>query len=201
MKIKSFMVSDPITIQEETSIQDAIRLMKENRIRHLPVVDRKKRLVGWVTLSDLKQGLMPSMLGDVSLSDLINRDPFTVSPDDDVEVAARLIYQHKISGMPVVNDGKLAGLITETDLFRVFIDMMGILTDSSRLDVVLDESPESLRKALQVIQENGGDIISMGHTPLPEERRVCYFRLRLCKTSSLKKKLETEGFEVLVAMD
>ena len=201
MKIQSFMVSDPITIQEETSIQDAIRLMKENRIRHLPVVDRKKKLVGWVTLSDLKQGLMPSMLGDVSLSDLINRDPFTVSPDDDVEVAARLIYQHKISGMPVVNDGELAGLITETDLFRVFIDMMGILTDSSRLDVVLDESPESLRKALQVIQENGGDIISMGHTPLPEERRVCYFRLRLCKTSSLKKKLEDDGFEVLVAMD
>jgi len=201
MKIQSLMVSDPITIQEETSIQDAIGLMKENRIRHLPVVDRKKKLVGWVTLSDLKQGLMPSMLGDVSLSDLINRAPLTVSPDDDVEVAARLIYQHKISGMPVVSDGELAGVITETDLLRAFIDMMGILTASSRLDVVLDEAPESLRKALSVIQENGGDIISIGHTPLPGERRVCYFRLRLCKTAGIRKKLEAEGFEVLVAMD
>jgi len=195
------MVSNPITIQEETSIQDAIVLMKENRIRHLPVVDRKKKLVGWVTLSDLKQGLMPSMLGDVSLSDLVNRTPYTVSPDDDIEVAAKLMYQHKISGMPVVSEGALVGLITETDLFRAFIDMMGILTASSRIDVVVDESPASLRKVLQVIQENGADIISIAHTPLPEERRVCYFRLRLCKTAGIKEQLEAEGFEVLAALD
>jgi acetoin utilization protein AcuB len=201
MKIQSFMVSNPITIQEETSIQDAIVLMKENRIRHLPVVDRKKKLNGWVTLSDLKQGLMPSMLGDVTLSDLVNRSPYTVSSDDDIEVAAKLIYQHKISGMPVVNDGELVGVITETDLFRAFIDMMGILTASSRIDVVVDESPASLQKVLQVIQETGADIISIAHTPLPEERRVCYFRLRLCKTAGIKEKLESDGFEVLAAMD
>lgn len=201
MKIQSFMVSSPITIQEETSIQDAIMLMKENRIRHLPVVDRKKKLIGWVTLSDLKQGLMPSMLGDVSLSDLVNRSPYTVSPDDDIEVAAKLMYQHKISGMPVVNDGELVGLITETDLFRAFIDMMGILTASSRIDVVVDESPASLQKVLQVIQEKGADIISIAHTPLPEERRVCYFRLRLCETAGIKERLEAEGFEVLAALD
>lgn len=201
MKIQSFMVSKPITIQEETSIQDAIVLMKENRIRHLPVVDRKKKLTGWVTLSDLKQGLMPSMLGDVSLADLVNRNPLTVSPDDDIEVAAKLVYKHKISGMPVVKDGELVGVITETDLFRAFIDMMGILTASSRIDVVVDWSPASLQKVLHVIQENGADIISIAHTPLPEERRVCYFRLRLCKTSGIKKKLEADGFEVLAAMD
>jgi acetoin utilization protein AcuB len=201
MKIQSFMVSDPITIQEETSIQDAIVLMKENRIRHLPVVDRKKKLNGWVTLSDLKQGLMPSMLGDVTLADLVNRSPYTVSSDDDIEVAAKLIYQHKISGMPVVNDGELVGVITETDLFRAFIDMMGILTASSRIDVVVDESPASLQKVLQVIQENGADIISIAHTPLPEERRVCYFRLRLCKTAGIKERLESDGFEVLAALD
>ncbi len=201
MKIQSLMVSDPITIQEDVSIQDAIVLMKENRIRHLPVVDRKKKLVGWVTLSDLKQGLMPVMLGDVTLSDLVNRAPLTVSPGDDIEVAARLVYRHKISGMPVVRDGELAGVITETDLFRAFIDMMGLLTSSSRIDVVVDESPASLQKVLQVLQESGADIISIGHTPLPEERRVCYFRLRLCKTCSIKERLETEGYEVLAAMD
>jgi ACT domain-containing protein len=79
--------------------------------------------------------------------------------------------------------------------------MMGILTASSRLDVVVDEAPESLQKVLKVIQENGGDIISISHTPLPEDRRVCYFRLRICKTSGIKNKLETKGFEVLTALD
>lgn len=201
MKIQSFMVSNPITIPEGTSIQDAILLMKENSIRHLPVVDRKKKLVGLVTLSDLKQGLMPSMLGDVSLSDLVNRSPFTVSADDDIEVAAKLMYQHKISGMPVVNGGELAGMITETDLLRAFIDMMGILTDSSRLDVVVDELPASLQKVLQVIQKNGADIISVAHKPIPDGRRVYYFRLRLCKTAGIKEQLENEGFEVVAAMD
>ncbi len=201
MKIQSVMVSNPITIHEETSIQDAIVLMKENRIRHLPVVDRKKKLIGWVTLSDLKQGLMPAMLGDVSMSDLVNREPFTVSPDDDIEVAAKLVYQHKISGMPVVKDDELVGVITETDIFRTFIEMMGILTASSRIDVVVDESPASLRKVLQVVQESGADIISIAHTPLPEERRVCYFRLRLCETAGIKDELEKQGYEVLVAMD
>ena len=201
MKIQSLMVSDPITITEETSIQKALGLMKENRIRHLPVVDRKKKLTGWVTLSDLKQGLIPSMLGDVSMGDIINRNPYTVSPDEDIEAAAKLVYQHKISGMPVINNGELVGVITETDLFRTFIDMMGILTASSRIDVVADESPASLRKVLQVIQESGADIISIGYTPLPEERRVCHFRLRLCKTAGITKNLEAEGFEILAAID
>jgi acetoin utilization protein AcuB len=201
MKIQSLMVSDPITITEETSIRKALGLMKEYRIRHLPVVDRKKKLTGWITLSDLKQGLIPSMLGDVSLGDIVNRDPFTVSPDEDIEAAAKLVYQHKISGMPVINNGELVGVITETDLFRAFIDMMGILTASSRIDVVADESPASLRKVLQVIQESGADIISIGHTPLPEERRVCYFRLRPCRTAAITQRLNEEGFEVLAAID
>ena len=201
MKIRSFMVSNPITIAEETSIQNALELMKENRIRHLPVVDRKKHLIGWVTLSDLKQGLIPSMLGDVSMSDLVNRNPFTVSPDDDIEVAAKLVYRHKISGMPVVNNGELVGVITETDLFRAFIDMMGILTDSSRIDVVVDDSPSSLRKVLQIIQESGADIISIGHTPLSKTRRICHFRIRSCKAACIGEKLQTGGFEILAAMD
>ena len=201
MKIQSLMVSDPITITEETTIENALALMKENRIRHLPVVDRKKKLTGWITLSDLKQGLIPSMLGDVSLSDIVNRDPYTVSPDEDIEAAAKLVYRHKISGMPVINDGELVGVITETDLFRAFIDMMGILTASSRIDVVVDESPASLRKALQVVQESGADIISISHTPLPEARRICYFRLQSCKTEGIKRSLEAEGFEILTALD
>lgn len=201
MKIQSLMVPDPITITEETSIQKALALMKENRIRHLPVVDRKKKLTGWVTLSDLKQGLIPSMLGDVSLGDIVNRNPYTVSPDEDIEAAAKLVYWHKISGMPVINNGELVGVITETDLLRAFIDMMGILTASSRIDVVVDESPASLRAVLQVIQESGADIISIGHTPLSEERRVCYFRLRPCQTAGITKNLEAEGFEILTAID
>ena len=102
MKIKSLMIPDPITIKENAYIEEAIEVMIYNSIRHLPVVEKKNRLKGFVTLADLKQGLIPSLVAGVSLSDLIIKDPITVGPDDDVEIAAQLIYKHKIGGMPVV---------------------------------------------------------------------------------------------------
>ncbi|MBW2367524.1 MAG: CBS domain-containing protein [Deltaproteobacteria bacterium] len=201
MKIQTYMVENPITIKENTSIRTAIELMKEKQIRHLPVVTDERILAGWLTLADLKQGLMPSMLSDVSLSDLVNRNPITVAPDDDIEEAAKIIYSHKISGMPVVEGKKMVGVITESDIFRAFIEMMGILTASSRIDVVAGEAPGAFRETVSIIQDNGADIISVGQTPLPDSRRVYHIRLRLCETDSIKKALEGEGFEVISAMD
>ena len=140
MKIHALMISDPITISAHASISDAIELMKVNSIRHLPVVAGDNLLEGFLTLSDLKQGLIPSMLGDLNLLDLMIKEPITVRPEDDVEIAAQLIYKHKIGGMPVAKDGKLVGIITATDILRTFIDMMGILTSTSRIDVAVGES-------------------------------------------------------------
>ena len=113
MRIKSFMIQNPITITEDASIEEAIELMKNNSIRHLPVVGVGKMLKGFVTLADMKSGLIPSMLAGLTLSDLMIKDPITVDPDSDVELAAQLIYKYKIGGIPVVKRGKLVGIITE----------------------------------------------------------------------------------------
>jgi len=201
MKIKSLMIPDPITITEKAAVQDAIELMKGNAIRHLPVVSEDKTLKGFVTLSDLKIGLIPSMVADVSLSDLMIKDPITIESDGDIEEAALLIYRHKIGGMPVVEKGKLVGIITESDILRAFIDMMGILTDSSRIDVAIDKKAGSLKQAFHVIHDNGGDIINVGITAERSKKRTYYFRLSPCKTEVIKKALEKEGFEVVTAMD
>jgi acetoin utilization protein AcuB len=201
MKINSLMIPDPITITENASIQEAIELMKVNSIRHLPVVAKGNRLKGFLTLADLKQGLIPSMLGDVSLADLIVRNPIRVGPDDDIEIAARLIYKHKIGGMPVVKNNKLVGIITETDILRAFIDMMGLLNASSRIDLVVGDKPGSFRNVLQIINDNGGDIINVGIISQETSKKVYYFRLSSCDTAVIKKSLEKEGFEVLDAMD
>ena len=201
MKINSLMISNPITITETASISEAIELMKINSIRHLPVVAEKNLLAGLVTLADLKQGLIPSMVAGVTLLDLIIKNPITLNSDDDIEIAAQLIYKHKISGVPVVKNGKLVGIITETDILRAFIDMMGLLTASSRIDVVTGEEPKAFKKALHIINDKGGDIISVGMTPQPASKRIYYFRLSACKTDIIKKALEKEGFEVIDAMD
>jgi len=200
MKIKSLMISDPITIKENASIEEAIEVMKSNSIRHLPVVEKKNILKGFVTLADLKQGFIPSLVADVSLSDLTIKDPITVDPDDDVEIAAQLIYKHKIGGMPVVKEGKLMGIITETDILRAFIDMMGILTASSRIDVVIGDEAGSMKMALQIIHDNGGEIINVSMAAEQTRKRTYYFRLSPCKTDTIKNALEKEGFEVVAAL-
>ena len=195
------MIPDPITITANATISEAIELMKINSIRHLPVVSEENTLEGFLTLVDLKQGLIPSMLGDLSLQDLMIKEPITVHPDDDVETAAQLIYNHKIGGLPVVTEGKLVGIITATDILRTFIDMMGILTSTSRIDVNIGHQPGEFKKVLQIINDAGGDIVNVGMTDQEARNRVYYFRLAACKTETIKKALEKKGYEVLAAMD
>jgi acetoin utilization protein AcuB len=201
MKIHSLMIENPITIKPNASVAEAIELMKTNSIRHLPVVATGNKLQGFLTLADMKQGLIPSMLGDISMDDLMIKNPITVSPDDDIEFAAQLIYNHKIGGMPVVKKGRLVGIVTATDMLRTFIDMMGILSTTSRIDVVLGDQPAAFKKAMQIINDNGGDIINVSMTPQRKGKRVYYFRLSACKTQVIKKALESGRFEVLAAMD
>ena len=201
MKIRDLMIPDPIAITANASISDAIELMKTNHIRHLPVVSKGRKLEGLVTLADLKQGLIPSMLGDVDMKDLMITDPITVAPEDDIETAAQIIYNHKIGGLPVTKNGRLVGIITETDMLRAFIDMMGILSSTSRLDVAAGNKPESLKKILQIINDNGGDVINVIMTLEKARKRVYHFRLAACKTSLIKKNLVKAGFDVLAAID
>jgi len=201
MKISALMVPNPITITEKASISQAIELMKVNSIRHLPVVSKENLLKGFVTLADLKQGLIPSMVGDLGLQDLMIRNPITVDPDDDVEIAAQLIYKHKIGGMPVTKQGRVVGIITETDILRAFIDMMGILSSSSRIDVEIQDKTDAFKKAVQIILDSGAEIINIGQTAQKKKKRTFYFRLQPCKTDIIRAALESEGFEVIEAMD
>lgn len=201
MKIRDLMISHPITIPKGTSIEEAIGVMKTNSIRHLPVVSKGDKLEGFVTLADLKQGLIPSMVADLSLADLMISSPITVRPEDDVEIAAQYIYKYKIGGMPVVKGKTLVGIITESDILRAFIDMMGVMTASSRVDVAVGDQPGGFQKAFQVINDSGGDIINVGMTAQNMEKRVYYFRLAACKTDRIRKALKAEGFEVVAAMD
>ena len=201
MKVKDLMISNPITIGPRSSISKAIELMKKNSIRHLPVVTKGKILKGFITLSDLKQGLVPSMLEDITFSDLIIKKPITVHPEDYIDIAAQLIYKYKIGGMPVVDKGKVVGIITESDILRAFIDMMGLLHNSSRIDVVIGDKPGLLRKAIHIIQDNKGEILSLSLASPNSPNKLHYFRLSPCKIQKIKKALEQEGFEVTASRD
>ena len=201
MRIKDLMIPDPITISITSSINDALECMKVNSIRHLPVVTDGNVLKGFVTLADLKQSLIPSMVGDLKLSDIMIKKPITVTPEDDIEWAAQLIYKKKISGLPVVKDKILVGILTETDILHAFINMMGILSSSSRIDAVVGSHPGAFKKAVQIINDSGGDIINVGMTVQEESKKTYYFRLSSCDTKPIKSALEKAGIMVQAAMD
>ncbi len=200
MKIRDLMIPDPITVTDGATVEEAIETMKANSIRHLPVVDSNRRLKGFLTLADLKRGLLPYMLGDLNLDDMMIKNPLTVNPDDDIETAALLIYRRKIGGLPVVDRQRLVGIITETDLLRTFIDLMGILSASVRIDVNLGQSPGALNKAMQVITAYGGDIINVSLATRRTRQRSYCFRLEPCDADKIKSALQAAGFEVIAVM-
>ncbi len=201
MKIEDLMIKDPITISKNTTISEAIACMKTNSIRHLPVVADDQSLLGFVTLADLKQSLIPSMVSDLALKDIMIKAPITVAAENDIEIAAQLIYKHKIGGLPVVEDGKLRGIITVTDILGAFINMMGLLSASSRVDVAMENKPGVLKKAIQVVNDAGGDIINIAMTTQKPGQRVYYFRLTACDTRGIRRALETAGFQVMATMN
>ncbi len=201
MRIKDLMIPDPITVSITSSIDEALDCMKVNSIRHLPVVSEGNELQGFVTLADLKQSLIPSLVGNLKLTDIMIKQPVTVSPADDVEWAAQLIYKKKISGLPVVKNSTLVGIITESDILRAFINMMGILSNSSRIDAVVGADPGAFKKAVQIINDSGGDIINVGMTAKEDSRKTYYFRLTSCDTKPIKSALEKAGILVQATMD
>jgi acetoin utilization protein AcuB len=102
MLVARRMSRNPVAVSPKASIQEAMELMKTHSIRHLPVVNRERHLVGWVTDTDLRGALIASMIEDLTVGDVMIADPVTVSSTDVLEQAALLITEHKIGGMPVL---------------------------------------------------------------------------------------------------
>jgi len=197
MSVERYMTKELITIPEDASIQTAILVMKEHSIRHLPVV-KNGIFVGLVTQSDLRGVVIPSLYGEISIKDVMIANPIIVHPDDSIEIAASLIYQHKIGSLPVVKDNTLVGIITINDILAAFIEMMGVLKQSTRLDLVLRDSPESFEEVSRIIKENGGQVISVGMLERDDEATVYSFRLQKGKNlDSVVRHLEQAGHRVV----
>ncbi len=198
MRIRALMIDDPITISDRTSVQEAIHLMQEHSIRHLPVVNESNELLGLVTLADLKQGLLPAMVTGVSLADLMIKSPITIHPDDDVETAAQIIHTRKIGGLPVVDDGnRVVGILTVTDILGAFIKIMGILSEGTRLDVNVGSEPQAFEQVTRIVHDQGGEIISVGIAPDVTDGKIYYLRLKESPMESIVKALTDAGYEVL----
>jgi len=195
------MTASVVSISERASIQEALKLMKTHSIRHLPVVDQQQNLSGWVTDADLRGVLIASMLEDLTLEDVMVRSPYTATPSMSLEEAARLILRKRIGGLPVIEEGKLVGIITVVDILSAFINIMGMLGHSSRLDVKASVGNPPLDEITRLIQRHQAEIISICHLLGSEEQTSMYsIRLKKCDLKPILAEFQEMGIEVVSAV-
>ena len=198
MLVSHCMTSELVTIGKEASIQEALAVMKRHSIRHLPVVDSEKTLLGWVTDADLRGVLIASMLEELTLEDVMVRKPYTAHPDMPLDEAAQIIIEKRIGGMPVVAEDKLVGIITVADILSAFITMMGMFTQSSRLDIKTSVPLVSLQEISHLLQEHGAEIISICNLPALEgDTQVYSIRLKKIDLKSILSDLRAKGIQVV----
>lgn len=201
MKVKKRMAKKLVTISPNTSILKAMEVMRKNSIRHLPVVDGEE-LVGFVTEGDLRQASLLSMVDKISIEDVMIRKPVTISPEASIEEAAKLIFLHKIGGLPVVRGKKLVGIITIVDILLAFIQLMGILKSSSRIDLVLGEKSHAFEEVSRVFKDHGAEVISVGMSNHKDrKKRIYYFRLGKCALQPIVASLREKGYRVISVME
>ncbi len=197
MKVKKRMATKLVTIGKDATISDATQLMKEHSIRHLPVIEGK-RLVGWVTEGDIRQAYLASLLEQLTVEDIMIKDPITISTEANLEEAAELLYRHGIGGLPVVEGDRVLGVITVADIMAAFIEVMGILKESSRIDVILGGKPHAFENISKIVRDHKSEIISVGMSAHQDrKKRVYYLRFTKCDVHAVAKDIEKAGYKVV----
>jgi acetoin utilization protein AcuB len=209
MLVQDRMRPRPITVTPDDTLADALRLTREHRIRHLPVVLPTGALTGIVSDRDIRLA-MPSpltvsdderagFLAGTPIAAIMTREVITASPMETIEDAARTMYRHRISSLPIVNArGDLEGILTETDILHAFVQLLGGMQPCSRIEVVLADRPGELARAIRIVGEQLQlNIVSLlVPSARTGEPRVAIINLATIDPREAVEALETAGFRV-----
>lgn len=182
MFVKDQMTPHPVTITPESSITAAQRVMKENNVRHLPVISPGGALIGLLTRTTLEQVLPSKMttlsvyelhyqLEKVTVRDAMLRQVVTTTEDMPIEQAARIMWEKKIGCLPVMRGNKLVGIVTDNDLMRTMFELLGARQPGVRLTLRIPGDPGALASLTSAIAAEHGDITALGVVPSDEPLR------------------------------
>ena len=211
MRIRDMMTKNPITVDSETLVLDAQKIMKENNIRRLPVVDKGK-LVGMITKHDLLEA-SPSpatslsihelnyLLSKMKVKEIMKKNPLTLTPDTPFEEALRIGQEKKVGSFPIVDKGKVVGIATESDIVRFLTRALGIREEGSRITIEgLGGKLTDLEKIISIANQHQTIILSMISLPRPEKKDwMIVLRLKTSDPDPIVKNFKKAGFNVTYA--
>jgi acetoin utilization protein AcuB len=157
MLVVERMTPNPIVVTPETTVSEALRIMEDEHFRHLPVADDEGSLIGIVSEKDLLRAD-----ARIPIRQIMTTDVVTVTEYTPLEQAARIMSDRKISSLPVMRSSRLVGIITETDLFKIFLELLGARQEGVRLTMLVPEEPGILANLTAEIATMGGNILAMG---------------------------------------
>ncbi|TVR90062.1 MAG: CBS domain-containing protein [Spirochaetaceae bacterium] len=209
MIVSQIMTANPFTVQPDTPVTDAQEIMRREKISRLPVLDHHK-LVGIVSEKDLLYASpspassldvyeMTNLLSKLKVKAVMSKTPQTIHANDLVEDAARLMRDADVGGLPVLDENdNLCGIVTESDVFRLFVDLFGVRTKGIRATLRIPEKPGEIAELSQVIGDAGGDIISFGTFPGNAfNNAVCIIKVSGISMEAFIKAVEKSIIEVL----
>jgi acetoin utilization protein AcuB len=190
-----------ISVSPDTPINDALAMFRKEHIRRAPVM-KEGKLVGMVTESDLLNASpspvstlsiweMNYLISKVTVSRVMSKKVVTVDQDTPIEEAARIMADKKIGGMPVMNGGNVVGIITETDLFKILLELMGARQKALRVTATLADKPGQIARLSKAISQAGGNFVSFGIFSGPDANtRLVTFKVEGLKKNEVKELLE-----------
>ncbi len=162
-----------ITVTPDVPINEALNIMKSDNIRRMPVVDKNGKLLGIVSAKDLLNASpspatslsvweMNYLLSKITVKDVMTKNVLSISDDTPIEEAARIMADNKVGGLPVMRGDKLVGIITETDLFKIFLELLGAREPGVRVTALISNRPGELAKLTRALAEMGGNFLAFG---------------------------------------
>lgn len=189
MLVRNWMTQNVITVSPDTSLLKIAKLMRDHKVRRVPVLSSDGKLKGIVSDRDVRDASpskattldmyeMHYLLAEIKASNIMTPNPFTVKPDDTVEMAAMLMLDHKIGGLPVVEQGKLAGIISEQDVFKALVNITGVREESFQVGFSIANRQGAMKPIFDLVRRRGGRILSVLSKNNNEGERHIFLRLK-----------------------
>lgn len=190
MLVRNWMTAGVITVSPDTTLLKLAKLMRDNDVRRLPVVDKENHVIGIISDRDVRDASpskattldmyeMHYLLAEIKASDIMTANPLTVKPTDTVEKAAMLMLDNKIGGLPVVDEHKeLVGILSDHDVFKALVIITGVREGGFQLGFAIANKPGAMKPIFDLLRLRGARIISVLSTNNNEGERHIFLRVR-----------------------